>query len=83
MITKETRLESYLQRPVSQRQNMILEALGDDEKSARMIATELGFSDLNAVKPRITELKQKGIIVVSGKAYDSLTKRTVALFKRA
>ena len=82
MITEETRLESYLKTPTSQRQNMILEAMGDKEMSARMIAYKMGFSDLNAVKPRLTELKQKGIIVASGKAYDELTHRTVALFKK-
>jgi len=56
--------------------------MGDKEMTARMIATELGFSDMNAVKPRLTELKNKGIIEASGKAYDALTKRSVALFRK-
>lgn len=81
MITKETRLESYIQRPV-RRYDMILECLGEEEKTARMIATELGFTDMNAVKPRLTELKARGIVEVSGKAYDTLTKRNVALWKK-
>lgn len=82
MITEETRLESYLKTPTSKRQNMILECMGTREMTARMIATELGFSDMNAVKPRLTELKDKGIIEATGKAYDSLTKRSVAVFRR-
>jgi len=82
-ITEETRLESYLKTAPGPRQQMILEALGDEEMTARMIANKLGFTDLNAVKPRITELKQSGRIVASGKAYDITSKRNVALFKRA
>ena len=82
MITRETRLESYIKTPQRPRQQMILEALGDEEMSARMIATKMGYSDLNAVKPRLTELKKMGLIEASGKAYDELTQRTVALFKR-
>lgn len=81
MITNETRLESYIQRPV-RRYDLILECMGEREMTARMIATELGYSDLNAVKPRITELKAKGIIVACGKAYDTLTHRTVATFRK-
>lgn len=80
-ITEETRLESYIQRPVN-RYTMILECMGDKEMTARMIATELGFSDMNAVKPRLTELKNKGIIEATGKAYDALTKRSVAVFRK-
>lgn len=82
MITEETRLESYLKTPTSERQRMILECLGNREMTARMIATELGFSDMNAVKPRLTELKSKGHIEAVGKAYDALTQRTVAVFRR-
>ena len=82
MITEETRLESYLKTPTSKRCKMILEALGEDEMSARQIAYKLGFSDLNAVKPRLTEMKNEGVIEATGKAYDSLTNRNVAIFKR-
>lgn len=82
MITEETRLESYLKTPTSKRQQMILEALGSKEMTARMIAQKLGFSDLNAVKPRLTELKSSGHVEACGKAYDMLTNRNVALFRR-
>lgn len=82
MITTETRLESFLKTPTNKREQMILEALGAGEMTARQIAYKLGFSDLNAVRPRLTELKEKGIVEASGKAYDNLTQRNVALFRR-
>ena len=82
-ITKETRLESYIKTKVTGRQKKVLDALGDKEMTARMIAAELGYSDMNAVRPRITELKELGVIEACGKAYDQTTKRNVALFKRA
>ena len=48
MITKETRLESYLKTEPSKRQKLILSVL-DRPMSARQIADKLGFGDLNAV----------------------------------
>lgn len=82
-ITEETRLASYISTPTSERKRMILSVLGDKQMTARMIAYALGFKDLNAVKPRLTELKKEGRVVVVGKAYDKLTERSVAVFKRA
>ena len=82
-ITEETRLESYIATPTAQRKQMILTILGDKQMTARMIAYALGFRDLNAVKPRLTELKKEGRIVVVGKAYDEMTERRVAVFQRA
>ena len=58
-ITEQTRLESYLKTPTSKRKALILNTLGQNQMTARMIAEDLGFSDLNAVKPRLTELKSK------------------------
>ena len=81
-ITKETRLESYIKTPTAERKKMILAVLGDKQMTARMIAQALGFSDLNAVKPRLTEMKNDGTVEVVGKAYDSLTDRNVALFQK-
>lgn len=81
-ITKETRLESYFKAPMGQRQRMILEVLGDKEMTANEIRKALGFSDLNAVRPRLTELKDKGIIEAVGKKWDKDTERNVAVFKK-
>ena len=82
-ITEETRLESYISTPTSERKQMILTILGDRQMTARMIAYALGFRDLNAVKPRLTELKKEGRVVVVGKAYDEMTDRRVAVFQKA
>lgn len=79
MITKETRLESYLKTEPSKRQKLILSVL-DRPMSARQIADKLGFGDLNAVKPRLTELVRLGRIEVIEKAYDETTKRCVAVY---
>lgn len=79
-ITNETRFESYIQRPVT-RCDEILAVMGDREMTARQISCEMGYSDLNAVKPRLTELKSEGKVRVVGKAYDSTTKRKVAVWR--
>lgn len=80
-ITKETRLEAYIQRPVT-RVNQIMQVLGDREMTSREIAYELGFTDLNAVKPRLTELKDIGMISPVRKQLDLTTKRNVAVWRK-
>lgn len=79
-ITKETRLASYLTRPTA-RQQQILYTLGKREMTARQLCYEMGFKDLNAVKPRLTELKAQGRIQAVGKAHDELTGKNVALWR--
>lgn len=79
-ITEETRLESYLQRPAT-RQEDILRFMGHDAMTARQIAYGMGYTDLNAVKPRLSEMKEAGTVKVIGKAYDNVTKRKVAVYK--
>lgn len=79
-ITKETRLESYIQRPAT-RKDDILRFMGHDAMTARQIAYGMGYTDLNAVKPRISELKEEGKVKVIGKAYDNVTKRKVAVYR--
>ena len=81
-ITDETKRESHQRTVKGKRQLEILNALGDKEMTAREIMTDLGYKDLNAVRPRITELTKAGIIDVTGKTYDTLTKRKVAIFKK-
>ena len=49
--------------------------------TARQIAYKLGFSDLNAVKPRLTELRKAGKIKAIGKAYDETTQRNVTVYR--
>jgi len=43
----------------------------------RAIAAYLGYNDLNAVKPRITEMIQDGILEECGNTLDRTTNRTV------
>ncbi len=81
-ITRETRQEAYISRPVTRAAD-ILKFLDGKECTARQIAYGMGFTDLNAVKPRLTELKAAGLVEVTGKAYDEATKRRVAVWKAA
>lgn len=80
-ITRQTRLESYISRPVSRCQ-VILDTLGSRTMTAREIATELHMVDLNGVKPRISEMVKRGEIVAVGKRYDPVTGKTVAIYRR-
>ena len=82
MITAETRRESNRKTDKTTRQNMILAALGNEEMTAREIAYKLHYTDLNAVKPRLTELMQLGVVEAIGKKYDPLTERNVAVYQR-
>lgn len=80
-ITEENRRDAYESRP-SRRQNIILFILGDREMTARQIANEMGFTDLNAVKPRLTELRDAEKIEAVAKTVDPVTGRKVAVYKR-
>lgn len=80
-ITKETRFESYITTPTDRRKKLILSVM-TQPMTARQIAYKLGFSDLNAVKPRLTELVKAGKVEVIDKAYDNATKRRVAVYRR-
>lgn len=82
-ITYETRRESYrrMKSRISPRQQKILSIMGTGEMTAREIADALGYRDLNAVKPRLTELRKDGRVAVSGKRYDPDTDRNVTVFK--
>lgn len=79
-ITKETRQEAFVVRPAT-RAKEILERLGTREMTAREIAYEMGYTDLNAVKPRLTELKSEGKVEVVGKRKDFITERNVAVWR--
>ena len=81
--TKETRLESFLKTDRQTRQQQLLDAWPDGPTTAREIGKKLGYSDLNAVKPRITELVQKGKLVEAGQKYDQATDRNVTCWRLA
>lgn len=79
-ITKETRQEAYITRPMT-RANEIMRYLGNRELTAREIAYGMGFNDLNAVKPRLTELKTQGKVEAVRKKKDVITGKTVAVWR--
>lgn len=83
MITQETRSESYHKTDKQTRYNLILSVLKKTNKplTARQIAYRLNFKDLNAVKPRLTELVLLNKVKVCNKAYDGLTQRRVATYE--
>lgn len=68
-ITQETRREglNHVRKHLTPRAMLILGALREGPMTAAEIADKLGFSDLNAVKPRLHELKAMGIVRVVGK----------------
>ena len=80
-VTFETRGESIASVSRIKRGQMILDALGGTEMTAREIAYKLGFSDLNAVKPRLTEMRDAGIVEACGKKKDEVTNRKVAVWR--
>ena len=80
-IPKECQLESWKKFDNAKRCRAILDAM-DKPMTAREIAYKLKFSDLNAVKPRLTEMKKRGTVEVVGKSYDALTMRNVSVYRR-
>ena len=81
-ITENTRYEAYTMRPGKTRKRDILTILGDREMSARMIAWRLGYTDMNAVRPRLTEMTKEGFVEVCGTVIDNVTGRRVAKYRR-
>lgn len=82
MITEETRNESFLKTDRATRRSVILAALGDEELTAREILKRIGFSDMNFVRPRLTELMKSGRVEAAGKKWDKITERNVTVFRR-
>ena len=67
---------------LSQREQLILQVLENDTlqhlgRTDRMIMTKLGFTDPNAVRPRITEMIEKGWLEECGSTKDPATGMTV------
>lgn len=83
VILEQCQMESYhfIKSDTQKRIKMILKAMGSMELTAREIAYKLGFSDLNAVKPRLTEMVHDGMVEVTGKKYDEMTQRKVSVYK--
>ena len=69
-------------RPAS-RYSHILEAYKHENRplTDREVARMLGFTDLNAVRPRISELIDFGILMETGNTQDKETKKAVRAVK--
>lgn len=80
-ITEETRAEANATAPKEIRKEMILKIL-NEPKSARTLAYELGFTERNAVAPRLTELCAEGLVYVAGKETDKVTGKKVAVYRK-
>ena len=67
---------------ISIRQKQVLTCLKNElgQGTNRMIAKKLGW-DINRVTGRITELREKDLVVHAGDYYDKDTNRTVNLWK--
>lgn len=78
-ITKETRFDSFITHPT--RCDDIRRVLGDKAMTARELAYALGFSERNAVAPRLTEMMKRGEVFVAGKAKDHITGKSVAVYR--
>ena len=68
-ILAETRAAGLCEarRKLTPRQTMIIEALRGGPMTAPEVADKLGFSDLNAVKPRLHELMEAEIVRTIGR----------------
>jgi hypothetical protein len=56
---------------------MILDCYGSQALTDREVRDMCGFSDMNSVRPRITELVEEGFLVEGPSVKDALTGRTV------
>lgn len=80
-ITEHCRRESHNQTDKKTRCEAILDAWSG-EMTAREVRDKLyKHADMNAVRPRITELCQAGLLVECAKKYDKVTGRYVTCWK--
>ncbi|MBQ6233573.1 MAG: hypothetical protein IJJ80_08710 [Clostridia bacterium] len=69
--------------PVKERRYQMILNVMKGEMTAREICVALGYHDMNMVRPRITELIDKGIVEKCGTTFDTLTQRPVNVFRIA
>lgn len=75
-----TRRESHAKVDKFTRKAEILVALQAGPMTARCVMQVLGYSDLNSVRPRITELVQEGRVVEAGTVCDPISGRKVVIY---
>lgn len=84
MTTQETRRAAYdaIKHKVPTRAQKVLEVLANGrELTAREIMRELGYTDPNYVRPRLTELVGSNMVEVVGKRKDIETGKMMAVYK--
>lgn len=83
-VTQETRRESYYESRVAAptMRRIIYGALKKNGASTSDELMEmLGLSDPNSVRPRLTELRQDGLIEATGKKPSKRTGRSLAVYE--
>ena len=88
--TKETRRESYaaILPKVGKRSTIILDTIGDREMTVSEIAEELvrvgivPYFNRNYVAPRLTEMKDMGIVETCGRRKATRSNATEAVWRR-
>lgn len=89
-ITKETRRQSYdaIVPKVKERARLVLETLGNREMTVSEITEELvktgkiPYFNRNYVAPRLTELKDMGIVETCGRRKATRSDATEAVWRR-
>ena len=76
--------EAYQSLDVGRRQAFVMQAYAErGAMTDRGVCSILGFSDMNAVRPRITELVIAGQLIECGKVRDAETNRKVRVCRLA
>lgn len=75
-----TRRESHSKTDKFTRKAEILVALQAGPMTARCVMQVLGYSDLNSVRPRLTELVHEGLVAEAGTVWDPVSQRNVVLY---
>lgn len=84
----ETKIDSYNQIDAKQRQEQVLEVLGDETLTAKEIAVrmyEKGYTnndDRNNASPRLNELLNQDLVEIYGKKTCEYSGKTVAVFRK-
>lgn len=80
MIATLTRRESQGKTDKQTRKDQILTALKAGPMTARCVMQVLGYSDLNSVRPRLTELVHEGAVIEAGVLWDDVSKHNVVVY---
>jgi len=68
--------------PFSERESLIICALHQlGQATDRQLMKHLGFTDMNAVRPRLTELIESGVVTECGSLIDPSTKKRVRIVR--